>query len=127
AQIWNMAARHTLSQKQHEWLAAQLQGWQSTGLASEEQGGRFLAIYETGDQRQERRRSWLLFTLSGLVVVLFGAAVLLLVSYNWAALPAAAKLAILFTAIVAAYALGAYLRYWRAAPLASEAIFLLGC
>jgi uncharacterized membrane protein len=122
-----MADRKPLSQQQHDWLVGQLQAWRTAGLVGEEQAGKILALYETGDERQERRRSWLLFTLSGLVAVLFGAAVLLLVSYNWAALPAAAKLLIIFTAIVATYALGIYLRYWRAAPLASDAVLLLGC
>jgi uncharacterized membrane protein len=52
---------------------------------------------------------------------------MLLVGYNWAALPAAVKLLLIFSAIIGTYGGGIYLRYWRSARLASEALLLLGC
>lgn len=122
-----MAGRTPLSQQQHDWLAAQLQSWQSAGLVTGEQTGRILDLYETAREREDRRRNWLLATLSGLAVVLFGAAALLLVSYNWQSLPAVAKLTIVFGTILAAHSAALYLRFGRGAIWPSEAVFLLGC
>ncbi len=122
-----MNERQPLSEQQHDWLLGQVSSWRGRGILSEEQAGQILALYETGEERQERRRSWLLYTLSALAMVLFGAATLLLVGYNWAALPAWMKLLLIFGAIVGSYAAGIYLRYWRGARLASEALLLLGC
>jgi uncharacterized membrane protein len=122
-----MNERQPLSEQQHDWLRGQVNSWRGRGILLEEQAGQILALYETGEERQERRRSWLLYTLSALAMVLFGAATLLLVGYNWAALPAWAKLLLIFGAIVSSYASGIYLRYWRGARMASEALLLLGC
>lgn len=122
-----MTGRRPLSQQQHDWLQAQLKSWQSAGLVTDEQTDRILALYETAHEREDRRRGWLLATLSGLAVVLFGAAALLLVGYNWAALPAVAKLPIVFTTILATHGLALYLRFERGAIWASEAVSLLGC
>src|SRR5262245_38473521 len=122
-----MNERQPLSEQQHDWLLGQVNSWRGRGILTEEQAGQILALYETGEERQERRRSWLLYTLSALAMVLFGAATLLLVGYNWAALPAAAKLLLIFGAIVGSYAAGIYLRYWREARLASASLLLLGC
>lgn len=122
-----MNQRQPLSEQQHGWLTAQLNAWSAAGLVSPDQSQQILALYESGEQRQDRRRSWLLYTLSALAMVLFGAATLLLVGYNWESLPAAAKLALVFAAIVVTYGVGIYLRYWREAKLASDAMLLLGC
>jgi uncharacterized membrane protein len=122
-----MNERYPLSEQQHDWLLHQVSAWRGRGIVTEEQAGQILALYETSEERQERRRSWLLYTLSALAMVLFGAATLLLVGYNWAALPAGMKLLLIFAAIVATHSLGIYLRYWRGARLASEALLLLGC
>src|SRR5262245_14229795 len=121
-----MTGRLPLSQQQHDWLQSQVKSWQSAGLVTDEQSGRILSLYETAHQREDRRRNWLLATLSGLAVVLFGAAALLLVGYNWATLPAAAKLLIVFTTILATHGLALYLRFSRGAIWASEAVSLLG-
>src|SRR5262245_34067872 len=121
-----MTERRPLSQSDHDWLAAQLTWWRGSSLVTDEQTAKILALYETFDE-PALRRSWLLYTLGGLVAVLFGAAALLLVSYNWASLSAAVKLLIIFGSITATYGLGIYLRYWRDARLASEVILLLGC
>src|SRR5262245_35555123 len=122
-----MNERQPLSEQQHDWLLGQVSSWRGRGILNDEQAGLILALYETGEERQERRRSWLLYTLSALAMVLFGAATLLLVGYNSAALPAAVMLVLIFGAFVGSYAVGIYLRYWRGAGLASEALLLLGC
>jgi uncharacterized membrane protein len=69
-----MYARQPLSEQQHGWLTAQLKAWSAAGVVSKDQAGQILALYETGEERQERSRSWLLYTLSALAMVLFGAA-----------------------------------------------------
>src|SRR5947207_1005120 len=122
-----MNERQPLSQQQHDWLIAQVNSWRGRGIVADEQAGQIIALYETGEERQERRKSWLLYTLSALAMVLFGAATLLLVGYNWAAMPSAVKLLLIFVSIIGAYSLGVYLRYWQGARLASEALLLLGC
>jgi uncharacterized membrane protein len=122
-----MTTRRTLSQLQHDWLAAELAVWRQAALISSDQAAGILGLYETAQDRRDRNRSWLIYTLVGLAAVLFGAAALLLVGYNWYALPAVVKLAVVFGTIVATYALGLYLRYYRDARWLSEAVILLGC
>jgi uncharacterized membrane protein len=116
-----------LSEQQHGWLTDQLNRWSAASILSQEQTQQILALYESGEQRQERTKSWLLYTLSALAMVLFGAATMLLVGYNWETLPAAAKLTLIFGAIILSGGAGIYLRYWRDSRLASDALLLLGC
>jgi uncharacterized membrane protein len=116
-----------LSQQQHGWLTNQLNRWSAADIVSAEQAQQILSLYESGEQRQERTKSWLLYTLSALAIVLFGAATMLLVGYNWNSLSAAVKLVLIFGAIVLANGAGIYLRYWRDSRLASDALLLLGC
>ena len=96
-----MSHRQALSPEQHDWLACHVNAWREASIINQEQANQILAQYGTATDRREHRRSWLMYTLSALVAVLFGAATLLLISYNWAALPATAKLLVIFTAIVA--------------------------
>ncbi len=116
-----------LSQQQHGWLMDQLNRWSAVGIVGPEQTQQILALYESGEQRQERTKSWLLYTLSALAMVLFGAATMLLVGYNWESLPAVAKLVLIFGAIILSGGAGIYLRYWRDSRLASDSLLLLGC
>jgi uncharacterized membrane protein len=122
-----MNERQPLSEQQHGWLAEQLAAWSTADIVSADQVEKILSLYESVEQRQDRRRSWLLYTLSALAMVLFGAATMLLVGYNWESLPAAAKLVLIFGAITLTSGTGIYLRYWRNARLASDAFLLLGC
>jgi uncharacterized membrane protein len=122
-----MTPRRVLSEQLRGWLSHELSLWQQSSLITGEQAAGILALYESPEQGRERRQSWLAYSLVALAMVLFAAAVLLLVSYNWQDIPAAGKLAILFGALAGVYGLGFYLRYSRGQRLLSEAVFLLGC
>jgi uncharacterized membrane protein len=122
-----MTTRRPLTQEQSEWLASELDVWRAAALVSEDHAAAILCLYETPLDRHARRRSWLLATLVSLAMLLFGAAALLLVSFNWHSMPAALKLAVIFGSVIGAHSLGFYLRYRAGAPRLGEAMFFLGC
>jgi uncharacterized membrane protein len=109
------------------WLVAEVGVWREQGIVSEEQSTRILDLYETSREVVERRHSWALLTLMGLAALMVGLAALLLIGYNWKAMPDALKLVLLFGAILGTHCGAFYLRFRRGARLASEAAFLLGC
>lgn len=84
-------------------------------------------MYETPQERASQQQSLALFALRGIAVLFVGLAVLLVIGYNWQELPSAAKLTILFAALLIVYGAAFYLRYRKAAHLASELMFFLGC
>ena len=122
-----MNPRRTLPESLRTWLTDEVSHWQQSSLISADQAAGILAVYESPAEGRQRRQSWLAYALVSLAMILFAAAVLLLVSYNWAAIHDAGKLAIIFAALAGIYALGFYFRYWLGRPLAADAIFLLGC
>jgi len=86
-----------------------------------------LDLYETVDEISSRTRRRIIFMLMGLAAFLVGLAVLLVVGYNWEAMPRTAKLAVIFGVIAATYAGAFYLRYTVGARVTSEVVFFLGC
>jgi uncharacterized membrane protein len=120
-------ARRSISVKQRAWLASQLDDWRSCDIVSADQSSRILDLYETPTELAERGRSELLLVLTSLAAFLIGLAVLLLIGYNWHAMPAAVKLLIIFTVLIATHALGFYLRFVRGFRMLSEVVFFLGC
>lgn len=121
------SSKRALSQQQAEWLRRELDVWREHEVLSGEQAERLLALYESGDEQAERRRSVAMWMLMGLAGFLVGLAVFLLIGINWQAMPRAAKLAVIFTAVGAAHGLGLYLRLRRGARKPSEVAFFLGC
>jgi uncharacterized membrane protein len=117
----------SISANQRAWLVEQLKRWQSQQIVSADQAGQVLGLYESPAEVAERGRSKLLLTLMGVAAFLIGLALLLLIGYNWHAMPAAVKLLIIFGALVATHSLAFELRYRRQMPLLSEVAFLLGC
>ena len=120
-------ARRSISVKQRTWLTSQLDDWQSQQLISTDQSSRILDLYETQTDLAERSRSKLLLALTGVAAFLIGLAVLLLIGYNWHAMPAAVKLLIIFTVLLGTHAVAFYLRFVRGFRVFSEVIFFLGC
>ena len=59
-----------------------------------------LGLYATPQEVSDRRQSKALVTLVALAAILVGLGVLLLVGYNWEAMPAALKVAVVFAAVV---------------------------
>lgn len=107
------------------WLRDALPTWQQQGLIRPQQAAGILALYEDDDRVSERRRSIVSFALFGLGAFLFGLAALLLIGFNWEAMPRGFKLATAMTVIAATHGLAFYLR--DKSPALSEIVFFLGC
>ncbi len=120
-------SRRNISQSERAWLTSQLDSWTSAGIISDDQSTRILDLYETPSELAERGRSRLLLALTSVAAFLIGLAVLLLIGYNWQAMPAALKLLIIFTVLITTHAYGFYLRFVRQAHTRSEVVFFLGC
>lgn len=120
-------AKRVISDKQRAWLADQLNLWRDQRVLSEDQATRILDLYETRAQVAERKRSRAVFALMGVSTFLVGLATLLLIAYNWEAMPRFLKLIIIFGVIIGTHTGGFYLRYQRQAPLLSEVVFFLAC
>lgn len=120
-------AERSITVKERAWLASQLDAWRADGIIAPDQATRILALYESPEQLAARGHSLLLTTLMGVAALLVAMAAMLAIGYNWQAMPAAAKLAIIFAVLLATHGVGAYLRFARGAKLASDVAFLLGC
>jgi len=118
--------KRQLSPNMRQWLLDQMEHWREQNFVSEEQAQSILDLYESPSQSSSRQQSIAIFVLLGVAAFLVGLAVLLLIGYNWDALPAAVKLLIVMGTVVGTYAGAFYLRYWRKAPILSEIVFFLG-
>jgi uncharacterized membrane protein len=101
-----MPERRPLTADLRHWLLGETAHWQESGLLSADQVGRIFAQYEPEQATRQRSQNVFLFTLGGLAALLLGAAIMLLVGFNWNAIPAAGKLAIIFGGLIAVYAGG---------------------
>jgi uncharacterized membrane protein len=119
-------SKRILSAGQRTWLEGELDAWQEAGILPAQQRPQILDLYETPEQSAERRTGWAVFTLMGLAALLVGLAVLLLVGFNWEAMPSALKIAILLGAMAGFYGAAFWLRYRRGRPLVAEILFFLG-
>jgi uncharacterized membrane protein len=113
--------------RQRAWLVAELEVWRAADILSEQQGTRILDLYESGAAVVARKRSRAVFTLMGVAALLFGLAALLLIGYNWAAMPRSLKLLIVIGAIIGAHAAAFAIRYRARERTLSETVFFLGC
>lgn len=121
-----MAGR-TISERERAWLTEELNAWGDEGIVTPNQAQRILELYESPTQVADRQHSRAIFTLMGVSALLVGLAVLLLIGYNWEAMPRLVKLAIIFGMIAGTHAAGYHLRYRREARQASELVYFLGC
>jgi uncharacterized membrane-anchored protein len=119
--------RRILSDKQARWLRTELSDWRERGIVTPQQAEQITACYETPEEAGARKRSRFTFIIIGLAVLLFGAAALLLIGYNWAAIPRVAKLTVMFAVLAATHGAGLWLRFARGARRASELVFFPGC
>jgi uncharacterized membrane protein len=115
-----------ISEAQRNWLTAELDAWRAQGVVSDDQVKTVLGLYASPGEVSDLRRSKALVTLVALAALMVGAGVLLLIGYNWQAMPSAAKLVVIFGAVVAAHSAGLWLRYRAGLREVSEAAFLLG-
>ena len=120
-------SKRVIPENVRERLSVEVDVWRGLGILTEEQSTRIFDLYETPREVADRKRSVASFTLMGLAALMIGLAVLLLIGYNWEAMPDVVKLVLLFGAVVGTHAGAFYLRFRRGARLASEATFFLGC
>lgn len=121
-----MATRE-ITETQRTWLTRELTCWTDQGLLDRDQAARILSVYGSSEELAARRGARALFTLTSLAAVLVGLALLLLIGYNWDAMPAALKLAIIFTLLVGTHASAFLLRYQYGWRTASEIVFFFAC
>lgn len=121
-----MASR-TTTEKQRSWLSGEIQAWRAQGLISGDQASSILGLYGSAEEFADQRRSKALLVLMGAAGFLLGLAVLLVVGYNWEALPKAAKLILIFGCILGTHGAGLWLRFVRKSEIGSESAFFLGC
>lgn len=87
-----------------EWLAKESAAWNSDGLVDAGQRERILARYP----EQTADAGALAFALRTLAVLLFGAAIFLVISHNWADLSREGQLAVVFSALAVIQGAGLY-------------------
>jgi uncharacterized membrane protein len=119
--------RRPISTQTRQWLSQEVDVWRSSGIVSGEQSGAILDLYDTPAELAQQKRSLALLALSALAAVMVSLAVLLVIGYNWEAMPAAAKLAIIFAGLLGLHAGGFWLRCFTPWRTASEVVFLLAC
>jgi uncharacterized membrane protein len=116
--------RRPLTAEMRSWLQQELAVWQQEQLIVPQNGEKILSLYETTDAEQQRVHSQFVIALCGLAALLFAAAVFLLVGFNWEALTAAGKLAVVFGILISTYAIG--IVSWRMGyPRLAEVIFFV--
>jgi len=117
--------KRSISARRRDWLREELEAWRAQAILSEDQGNRILDLYEAPSEIIERQRSRAVFTLMAVAGLFVGLAVLLLIGYNWEAMPAGLKLSVIFGALIGTHTGGFHLRYTRGARIASELVFFL--
>ena len=84
----------SISSRLRSWLLAEMDLWRGAGILSEDQVAQIVALYETPADIARQKSSLAQYTLMGLAASMVGLAGLLLIGYNWSAMPAALKLSI---------------------------------
>jgi uncharacterized membrane protein len=120
-------AKRAISDGHRAWLIGEIQAWRNEGVVAEDQSERILSIYESAEETSRQKHSLATFALMSVAAFLMGLAALLLIGYNWEAMPKPVKLAIIFGVIAGTHGLGFWLRYARRATRLSEVVLFLGC
>jgi uncharacterized membrane protein len=106
-----------------EWLRGEIRTWQTEGLISRDQAEVLQARYPV----DRNGRSWGMIIFSCLGAVIIGLGVILLLAYNWDAIPKFAKLAIILGAVALTHLSGLWLKLGAERTRAlGEGISLLG-
>ena len=88
--------------KQVRWLWEQSDRWVAKGLVSQNQAGQIRSLYP----EPRALLPWGTIIFSGLGAAVAGLGVILLLAYNWHAIPKAAKLAVIFGGLAGLHAAG---------------------
>ncbi|MFZ2655798.1 MAG: DUF2157 domain-containing protein [Victivallales bacterium] len=109
--------------KNRKLILQETERWLKDGIIDRSQADRISALYS----EEAPSRNWgpLIFSVIGAII--FGLGIILLFAYNWDAIPKFAKLALIFSALVAAHGGGFYFRLKGEKYAAlSESLFALG-
>jgi uncharacterized membrane protein len=109
--------------KEVRWLWEHSEAWVAKGLISQEQAGQIRNLYPA----PKSVLPWGTIIFSGLGAAVAGLGVILLLAYNWQAIPKAAKLAVIFGGLCGLHGVGIWLFLrddWR--RQLGEAVSLLG-
>ncbi|GAC1474206.1 MAG: hypothetical protein NVSMB9_24130 [Isosphaeraceae bacterium] len=116
-----------ISESQRNWLAGELDAWRDSGVLTQDHVKSVLGLYATAEEAGALRRSRGQVTLLALSALMVGMGVLLLIGYNWEAMPAWLKVVAIFSSVAGAHGAGFLVRYRLKLEAFSEAAFLLGC
>src|SRR3954465_1155859 len=95
-----------ITEPQRIWLAGGLVAWRDAGVVTDDQVRAVLGLYSTSQEAVELRRSKGQGTLLALAATVGGMGVLLLVGYNWEAMPPGLKVAAIWSSVIAAHSAG---------------------
>jgi uncharacterized membrane protein len=121
-----MTQRRTISDTMRRWLQGEMELWVNKGILSVEQRTRIEEFYETQEETSSRKHSQAIFSLMGIAAAFVGLGVLLLIGYNWEAMPKALKLITIFGILSGTYGLAFWLHANPTRKVFSEVAFLLG-
>ncbi|MFM8220583.1 MAG: DUF2157 domain-containing protein [Planctomycetaceae bacterium] len=100
----------TLSRSKRRWLLDQLERWRSQGIVTTEQSQQILAQYQSPEVAAAVTWQRAINVLVGVAALLVLAGTLLIISFNWEAMPTWAKLLLILTMVVGMHLLAFRLR-----------------
>lgn len=118
--------KRPLPDRQREWLESESQHWIASGWMTPEQKTLILNCYQSKSDVSHQKLSRGVFVLQAIAVGLVSLAILLLIGFNWEAIPGVMRIALVLAAMLSAHGVGIWLRWSQQKPLASEIAFFLG-
>lgn len=115
-----------ISQHMMDWLKSEVNCWKSEGTISETQLSSIISQYDS-QVDTEQKKSTAFYTLISAASILAGAALLLLIGYNWETLNYIAKLGIIFGITISFQCLTLVSRFRWKNNVLSEVFSLLSC
>ena len=109
------------------WLQTALSDWQQQGIVTPEQASRIQSLYPPEEPDAPGKQNRILYVLGAMAAFLFGAALLLVIGYNWSEMPREAKLGIMLAGTALVHGLGFWFHRRLDWPLAGEIAHFLGC
>jgi len=121
------AEKIPLTPQDRSWLMRQVDTWRKLGLMSDGQAHSILGLYEEHWESQTRTHNTAIFVLMSIGALLVGLAVILVMGFNWSAMPDVLKLAVLIGGVGGIHGLGFALRFSKGWKRSSEVAFFFGC
>jgi len=109
------------------WLQTALSNWQQQGIVTPEQASRIQSLYPHEEPDAPGKQNRILYVLGAMAAFLFGAALLLVIGYNWNEMAREAKLGIMLAGTALVHGLGFWFHRRMGWPLAGEIAHFLGC